>query len=102
MVHEELQKADEIVSHILELYPETRDCDRLLYLAYIAIFFDVKKKLGPENYALIKRVVQEGFHYSSIMRTRQKLQHHGLFRGKKYYERHNLAEDAQRSLGYDV
>lgn len=80
------------VLHILEKYPETRDSDKLLWLAYLCLFHDLQSRIGKESYLKLKDLMMEPTTspMESVRRMRAKLQSEGFYRGDKYLER--LAE----------
>jgi len=81
----DLIKQKERVEFVLEKYPSTRDSDKLLWLAYLVIFHDLKNVLGEEHYELLKSVVMDKTcpTMESIRRLRQKFQEGGKFVGTK-------------------
>lgn len=45
----DLTKAKERVGHLLKEYPTSRDSDKVLWLAYLVMFHDLRNKLGPTD-----------------------------------------------------
>jgi hypothetical protein len=74
-----LQNNKEKVDYILRKYPETRDSDKKLWLAYMCIFKELKSKIGNEAYESLKGVVMadDTPAFESLRRVRQKLQESG-------------------------
>jgi len=72
------------VNEILADYNETRDSDKLLFLAYLCKYHGLKQKLGPIAYAQLKAIIMDDNTptMESIRRVRQKLQEDGQFVGK--------------------
>lgn len=73
------------VAAILERYPETRDSDKLLWLAYMNLNHNLKGVLGVQSYQYLKELIMSDDVPSteSIRRVRQKIQENGLYRGKQ-------------------
>lgn len=53
----DLVKAKDRVEHILKEYPTSRDSDKVLWLAYLVMFHDLRKILGPTAYAEFKTIL---------------------------------------------
>lgn len=81
----DLKLAKHKVEYILETIPQTRDCDKTLWLVYLAAFHDLKKELGDEAYNKFKSILldKDTCTMESIRRMRQKLQEEGKFQGTK-------------------
>jgi len=81
----DLKKAKERVGHILKEYPTSRDSDKVLWLAYLVMFHDLRSKLGPTAYADFKEILlnDDTCTMESIRRIRQKFQEAGEYVGKK-------------------
>lgn len=81
----DLKKAKDKVEYILETIPVTRDCDKTLWLVYLAAFHDLKKELGDEAYNKFKSILldKDTCTMESIRRMRQKFQEEGKFQGTK-------------------
>jgi hypothetical protein len=93
----DLIKIVDRVKYILKEHPETRDSDKLLWLAYLCVFHDLKKALGMEKYLILKSLImsEDTATMESVRRMRQKIQEEGHYRGEKYLERHAEAEDVR-------
>lgn len=72
------------VTSILSEHEETRDSDKLLWLAYLCKHHDLKNKIGWISYAQLKAVIMDDNTptMESVRRVRQKLQEDGKFVGK--------------------
>lgn len=77
------------IEHIMGLYPETRDNDMLLFLAYLSIFHDLKHDMCPACYALLKRIMldKDTPKFESITRARRLIQENGCLQGELRFER---------------
>lgn len=64
------------VEMILSKYPETRDSDKLLWLAYMCIFHELKCHIGTNAYNKLKRLITDPStpSFESVRRVRQKIQ----------------------------
>lgn len=89
----DLKKAKDKVEKILKEHPGTRDSDKLLWLAYLAIYHDLRNKLGPVAYESFKAILlsDETVTMESIRRMRQKFQEGGNYIGTK--RKFKLAEE---------
>tara|TARA_R110000737_G_scaffold228325_2_gene242384 strand:+ start:578 stop:880 length:303 start_codon:yes stop_codon:yes gene_type:complete len=94
-----MNKLHESVRDILERVPDARDCDRAL--CYVVWNHQMKKHtdLTTDNFItayLAKNLVSTA---DSITRARRKLQEvDKTLRGKKWYERHNRAEEYKQEI----
>lgn len=81
----DLLKAKDRVEHILKEYPTSRDSDKVLWLAYLVMFHDLRKILGPTAYADFKAILlnEDTVTMESIRRMRQKFQEDGKYVGTK-------------------
>jgi len=84
-VIKDLKHAKDKVEKILKEHPGTRDSDKLLWLAYLAIYHDLRNKLGPVAYESFKTILlsDETVTMESIRRMRQKFQENGHYVGTK-------------------
>lgn len=84
-----LEKAKDRVEYLLKTYPQTRDCDRVLWLAYLCIFHNLKEEISQNGYRGLYHVVTNPATCSmeSVRRTRQKFQEAGHYVGTKRAER---------------
>ena len=64
------------VRDLLIEYPQTRDSDKLLWLAYMAKYHGLKLALGDEKYAELKNILlsEETPTMESVTRARRKIQ----------------------------
>lgn len=85
----DLERVKDKVEYILGKYPETQDSDKLLWIAYLALFHDLKGKLGPSGYFKFKSMLLNPgtCTMESVRRVRQKFQEEGKYVGKKRAER---------------
>ena len=92
---EELVTIKSKVRYILEKHPETRDSDKLLWLAYMCIFHDLKSMFKSEDeYKRFRTLIMNSKSptFESIRRVRQKYQEAGEFVGKKRADRMDESE----------
>jgi hypothetical protein len=84
-----LEKAKDRVEYLLRQFPETRDCDRLLWLAYLCTFHNLQGAIREHGYAGLRKIVCDPATCSmeSVRRTRQKFQEGGRYLGEKRQER---------------
>lgn len=77
------------VEELLEKYPPLRDSDKLLWLAYLVRYHNLKAHLGDEAYSHLKEIIMDTNTptMESIRRVRQKLQEQGKYVGEKRKER---------------
>lgn len=80
----DLLTAKSRVKELLEKYEQTRDSDKLLWLAYLCNYHNLKISLGEESYRKLKNIVlnENTPTMESIRRVRQKFQENGLYIGK--------------------
>lgn len=85
----DLVKAKDRVENLLEKHPSTRDCDKTLWLSYLVVYHDIRKKMGEESYQIFKNILldKDTVTMESIRRMRQKFQEEGKFLGKKRLEK---------------
>lgn len=78
-----IRKSDR-VEKLLSTYPETRDSDKLLWLAYMAMYCQLKSVANCEGYQGVKRILmhKDTPPFESITRARRKIQERGLYVGK--------------------
>ncbi len=76
MRKDQSDSALERVKQLIKEYPETGENDKLLFLAYLVIHFDLRKKLGEEAYLELKKILLEAPSFETLRRHRQKLQSH--------------------------
>lgn len=88
-MHESLVTCKSKVEHVLFTYPKTRDSDKLLWIAYLAVFHDLKKILGEKAWNQFKQVIldEQTPTMESVRRIRQKYQELGQFVGSNRKER---------------
>ena len=82
---DDIKKAKDMVEHILDKYPDTRDNDKLLWLAYLSLFRNLHEVIGRDAYLKLKKVIMSPNTCSmeSVRRVRQKLQEDGKYVGTK-------------------
>lgn len=80
---EGLETCKDKVGFLLNEYVALRDSDKLLWLAYLCKFHDLKNKLGLDGYRKLKEVIMEDDTptMESIRRVRQKYQENGMYAG---------------------
>lgn len=80
---ESLTTIKEKVEKILKEFPKTRDSDKLLWIAYMVIYHDLKHVLGEKSYQYFKMMLLDENvpTMESVRRVRQKLQESGNYIG---------------------
>lgn len=98
----DLLKAKDRVHWILENFPDTRDSDKLLWLAYLVIFHGLKDKIGTDNYLRLRTIIMdtETCTMESITRCRRKIQESGLFEGENRAQRLEEQEQVRDNIRY--
>lgn len=83
------------VAKVLEKAPSTRDCDKLLWLAYMVNFHGLRAKLGDVAYFTLKGILTspECPSQESIRRVRQKYQESGMYKGTANVKRKRKDEE---------
>lgn len=103
---EGLKNCKDKVGFILKRVPATRDSDRLLWVTYLNLFHDLRRRMdnSKDPYETFKRVVldKDTPPMESIRRVRQKFQEGGQFIGKHRTERLEEAERVKKWLGGGV
>jgi hypothetical protein len=99
---ESLVTCKEKVGHILNAYPETRDSDKTLWLAYLVIFHNLKNTLGEENYRVFKAIIMNDKTptMESIRRIRQKFQEDGKYVGENRIDRLKESESVRDLMNH--
>ena len=94
---EELNSIKNTVHSILMRFPQTRDCDRSLWLSVMNLKYDLRGILGDKYPAFRALLLQEGVvPFESVSRCRRKLQEkHEEIRGRLYYDRQKEAEEVK-------
>lgn len=72
----------ERVEYLLEKFPDLRDSDQELWLAYLNVFHDLSGTIGETAYRRLRHILSDCVGFESIRRTRQKLQESGKYLGK--------------------
>lgn len=81
------------IESILRKYPETRDCDRLLFVTYLEEYHDVNKNGLRKVMTDIATPSME-----TLRRHRQLLQAKGMYIGTSQEPRHNKALRIRASI----
>ena len=97
----QMKKLKNHIEHILAIYPETRDDDRLLIMKFFELNTNIKNTVGPAAWAAFETVFLVGPSFESIRRARQKIQEKGKYIGHRQDERSALADEMRRSLRSD-
>jgi hypothetical protein len=86
---EGLKTVKDKVGNLLEKYPELRDSDKLLWLAYLNAEHKMRNVIGEAAYIRLKAIVldENTPTMESIRRIRQKYQEDGLYVGEKRGDR---------------
>lgn len=73
---EDLVKVQDKVKYLLEKYPETRDSDKVLWLAYNCVFNYLKETIETGNYSAFKNWLcrKDTPVFESLSRARRKVQ----------------------------
>lgn len=81
---EALNTASDNVRQLLSDYPETRDSDKMLWLAYLVRHHGLRRIIGDDAYFEMKRIIlnKKTPTMESITRARRKIQENGEFIGK--------------------
>lgn len=84
----DLIKVSDRVEFLLKNYPQTRDCDKILWLSYMNLFLKMREKMNIDKsnpYECFKEIFlhEDTPSMESIRRTRQKIQESGKFLGEK-------------------
>ena len=81
----DLVRVKDRVEVILDEFPATRDCDKLLWLAYMSIYHDLKREIGHVAYIKLKGLIMDKntATMESVRRVRQKFQEGGKYVGEK-------------------
>lgn len=93
----DLKKSKDKVEALLNQYPVVRDSDKLLWLAYLVKFHDLKNELGEVAYRKFERILldKNTVTMESIRRVRQKFQEQGKYVGTKREEKLAEAEEVK-------
>ena len=96
-ISEKLVTIKDTVGGLLETYPELRDSDKLLWLAYLNYKHSMKKIIGEDAYFKLKAIVMDDSTptMETIRRVRQKFQQNGEYVGEKRQERLAEAENVK-------
>lgn len=93
----DLKKVKDKVAWILNKYPNTRDSDKLLWIAYLVTYHDLRNQIGDEAYNKMKSIIMDKNTASmeSVRRVRQKLQEDGLYLGENRKQRLDEADEVR-------
>ena len=82
------------VKTILEKFPDTRDNDKLLWLALMVCNYNLREELGEHSYTIFKLWLLKNKipTFESVTRVRRKFQEQGQYVGTKRV--HKLNEEA--------
>lgn len=78
----DIAKVQDKVEILLERYPELRDNDKLLWLAYMNTNHSLRDLIGEETYQTLKRIILNSPTFESISRARRKIQE-TMYQGDK-------------------
>jgi hypothetical protein len=94
---ESLKTVKDKVGEILKDQPETRDSDKLLWLAYMNEFHNMREVVGEKAYLFLENLIlsESTPTMESIRRVRQKYQESGLYVGKHRDDRIKEAESVE-------
>lgn len=97
---EPMVKVAQKVEDLLLGYPDTRDNDWMLILAYMNINHGLISHIGAEAYAKLRALILASNNMppaESITRARRRLQQENpMLRGKNYVKRHKVLEPEMR------
>ncbi len=90
----QLRRAKDRVEFLLSKHPVCRDDDKLLWIAYLVTFHDLKLAIGNDAYEKFKKILldEDTCSMESVRRVRQKFQEEGSFIGKKRQAKLDEAE----------
>jgi len=71
----EIKTQKDKVKALLRDYPETRSCDKLLWLGFMRLYGGFAD-LSELDYRRVRKIILEAAPFESIRRCRQKLQEH--------------------------
>lgn len=73
------------IEWLLKFYPELRDDDTLLFLAYLNRFHLLREVIGVDAYKKLKALLLDDavVKFESVSRARRKIQSQGLYQGTK-------------------
>lgn len=83
------------VEAIMIKYPDTRDSDKLLWIAYLAFHCNLKQiNQSPNAYQFFKDLImnEDTPQMATVIRCRAKIQENGYLAGEKWIERRAIAE----------
>jgi len=88
------------VMYILENWEDTRDSDKLLYLAYMNLFHNLREDItcSDNPYKILKERTMEAYSFDTIRRNRQLIQAKGLFQGKHRKEKEAEGEITRNTI----
>lgn len=88
-MRKDLDKSMDKVEFLLGKYPELRDDDKKLWIAYLNIFHDLEKMIGRDAFIILKGILYDPNTpiMESISRARRKIQEKGLHQGEKRDQR---------------
>jgi hypothetical protein len=100
MLDKILKVKDKVMS-VLRDFPQTRESDKLVWLAYMCQYHGLKDQMGKESYMRFKQwFLQDTVPcHESIRRVRAQIQSSGLFRGENYKERRAQAKEVYHHFG---
>ena len=73
---DDLHKVESKVNYLLSKYPQTRDSDKMLWLAYNVKFNSLKESIGKDAYLAFRKwlLSKETPVFESLSRARRKVQ----------------------------
>jgi len=88
------------VEYLLEKYPETRSCDKLLWLGFMTIFNNLKNEINSNNnsYSILRKIIlnKNTPSFESLSRARRKIQeNNNLLIGNNIKERQIECENVK-------
>jgi hypothetical protein len=88
------------VETLLSNYPQLRDSDKLLWLAYLNKFHNLNQIIGQASYELLKSLLmnENTPTMESVRRVRQKLQEEGKYQGTMRKNRMSEQSSVIRAL----
>lgn len=95
---DQILKVKDKVGILLEKYPETRDSDKVLWLAYCWEYTPLRELFTYEGYSEFSQVVKakEIPTFESLTRVRRKYQENGKYLGKRRKQKMQNADDMKR------
>lgn len=93
-----LESAKDKVAWLLDKYPDTRDCDKTLYVYYLYFFCGLDGYVGKHVVPQVVTCIKQANTPETVRRVRQKYQEEGHYRGKRWWERQQDKVNVQYNI----